>query len=345
MNKYVLGKYVIAQELRDGNYLGLGSKQVKIKSEEQWKCIISLAAKAIEPIELSELEKIDIVSEIPGTLQYLIENNFIVESCEVSMTSRYSRTYYYYQSLGLNVEQAEKNMRNSTVTVLGCGGIGNHISAALVSNGVGHVNLVDGDYIELSNLTRQILFDEHNVGCRKVEILAKRLKERNSECNINSIDLYIKDENDLDKLPKSDLIILSADSEDIVTVVNKYCIKNKVPYINVCYMNDIAVWGPFVIPGKTGCHACGCERLSLSAKSSGDNSAILKCINNRFKSATFPPVNATASALATADIIRYLAGSEAISTINRRIGLHDYTLKVEEQDFSINKNCKVCQNL
>ncbi|NIG98741.1 MAG: hypothetical protein G5701_07605 [Serratia symbiotica] len=52
--------------------------------------------------------------------------------------------------------------KKSRVTILGCGGIGNHIGAALATNDIGTINLVDGDHIELSNLTRQILFDEND---------------------------------------------------------------------------------------------------------------------------------------------------------------------------------------
>ncbi len=156
--------------------------------------------------------------------------------------------------------------------------------------------------------------------------------------------MYINDESDLSKLPKSDLIVLSADSENIVTLVNQFCVENKIPYINVCYMNDIAVWGPFYIPEESGCHSCGCNRLKFSDSENINNKSKIKNINKGFKSATFPPINATASALATSDIIRFLAGSKLISSKNKRLGLHDFTLKVEEQDFSKNEDCNVCKN-
>lgn len=343
---YTLGRYVILQVLGGSRFIGIGSRQKAIDSEITWGCIIGLCKLSKKRTTLEHLRQYDKNSSAPGTLDFLLENHFVIPDSDITSSSRYSRTLYYYQSIGLDPETAQVNLKKATVTILGCGGIGNHIGASLVSNGVGTINLVDGDYVELTNLTRQILFNERDINSRKVEILAKRLSERNSESTINTLDLHINNEEDLSNIPSSDLFIVSADSNGIINLVNTYCLKNKISFVNVGYMNDIAVWGPFVIPGKTGCYACGAMRTGIMGKEKEDNNVhqLIDELNHDFKSATFPPVNASAAALATSDIIRYLSGSSAIASLNKRIGLHDFTLKVETQDFSKNDECSVCQN-
>lgn len=54
-------------------------------------------------------------------------------------------------------------------------------------------------------------------------------------------------------LPKADLIVLSADSSGTTELVNAHRVTTGQVWLNVCYVNDIAVWGPLVIPGVTGC--------------------------------------------------------------------------------------------
>lgn len=344
--KLALGRYVLFQEFNGQMFLGLGSKQQEVTSIEKWNTILDLCEKAKKGTTLDQLNLIDEASSAPGTLQYLLDNNFIIKPSVLSETSRYSRTFYYYQSLGLDIDETEKRLKKASVTILGCGGIGNHISAALATNGIGQLNLVDADHIELTNLTRQILFSENDVDKKKVEVLGSELESRNSDCIIKAYDEHILNESDLSKLPETDLYVVSADSPNLLNVINKYCLDKSIPYINVGYMNDIAVWGPFVIPNETGCHNCGCLRLKLtSIETNAIRQQRLDALNMNFKSATFPPINGTASSLATGDIIRYLAGSRNISSLNKRIGVHDQTLKVEVQDFSKNNECTQCQSL
>ena len=75
-------------------------------------------------------------------------------------------------------------LKNSTVCVVGVGGLGNPITTRLAAMGVGKLRIVDRDVIELSNLHRQTMFDEDDVGQVKVEVAAKKLKKLNPEVEI-----------------------------------------------------------------------------------------------------------------------------------------------------------------
>ncbi|WP_455480507.1 hypothetical protein V3564_05060 [Bartonella sp. B12(2025)] len=74
---------------------------------------------------------------------------------------------------------------------------------------------------------------------------------------ISKLQMSITVKEDINKLSKADLWIISADAPDrLVPWINEWCIKNKQAYTNSVYVNDIAVFEPFYIPGKTGCYSC-----------------------------------------------------------------------------------------
>ncbi|UNF40064.1 ThiF family adenylyltransferase [Bartonella krasnovii] len=93
---------------------------------------------------------------------FLVSNHFLVqaETSNNILNSRYSRSHLHYQSYGMHPVSIQHTLLQKSVVILGCGGIGNHVSAMLAASGVGKLTLVDNDVIELANLTRQILFTE-----------------------------------------------------------------------------------------------------------------------------------------------------------------------------------------
>ena len=83
-------------------------------------------------------------------------------------------------------------LKDKTVAIIGLGAIGSLISMMLGCIGVGNLILVDGDKVSLSNLSRQFLYSESDVDLNyKVDALAKRIHQNNSEVNVTSIREYI----------------------------------------------------------------------------------------------------------------------------------------------------------
>jgi hypothetical protein len=80
--------------------------------------------------------------------------------------------------------QAESEIRDATVTILGVGGSGGIAALALAASGVGHLNCVDPDVVELSNLSRQILYTEADIGQPKADSAVTRLIQLNSDIKI-----------------------------------------------------------------------------------------------------------------------------------------------------------------
>ena len=203
---------------------------------------------------------------------------------------------------------------------------------------------MDNDQIELSNLTRQLMFIEIDVGKDKTMALKSSIEKRNSSIIVNTVNLRIASYEDLLLLPRSNLIILSADEpSEIIKWVNLYSIAFKAPFINIGYVEDIAVWGPFVIPGITSCWECQ-ELTAAESFSSTDKNkvAIIKEINKQYIPPSFGPVNLLSASAATLDILKYLGGFGKIQSFNKRIGIWTNELKIEIQDCYRNPNCHVC---
>src|SRR5207253_7792390 len=83
----------------------------------------------------------------------------------------------------------QRKLLDSTVTLVGCGALGTVLANALVRAGVGHLRLIDRDFIETNNLQRQVLFDEHDVAenLPKAEAAARKLAAINAGVHVEPI--------------------------------------------------------------------------------------------------------------------------------------------------------------
>src|SRR3954447_11548196 len=102
-----------------------------------------------------------------------------------SSLERYSRQMRF---AGIG-EKGQRKLLNGRVTLCGCGALGTVVANALVRAGVGHVRIVDRDFIETHNLQRQILFDEKDVAenLPKAEAAARKLRTVNSSVTVEPI--------------------------------------------------------------------------------------------------------------------------------------------------------------
>lgn len=349
-----LAKYVQANKFGKKALFGVGKNQIKFTNMKDWSILVALAYIWLKP-NLKE----DVFNKVSSKYKFsedemeiaydiLIKNNFLIEeTIYFDKKDRYSRSYLYYSLSGGNPIEIQHKLKNSTVAVIGCGGIGNNISYMLASSGVGKIILVDDDKIELTNLTRQFLFCEDDIGKYKIDIIERELKKRNSEVSIIKYPLNISRTEDFYKIKEDiDLFILSADSPYSITFwMNKHSIKTKIPFLNIGYINDISVFGPFVIPSKTACFEC--TQVAPSEYDIKNSYFVEECnkINENFKTATFPAVNNTAASMAMNDIIRYLGDFGELMSKNRRVGIHSLKSQMEFQEMPKNTECKICGHL
>jgi adenylyltransferase/sulfurtransferase len=164
---------------------------------------------------------------------------------------RYSRQILLPE-IGL---QGQKKLMNSTVLIVGCGGLGTVVANNLTRSGVGIIKIIDRDVVELNNLQRQILFTEEDIGHPKAEVAAEKLRKINSTVHIVSISEDINSYNAENLLKDVDIVIDCTDNMETRFIINDVCIKNNIPWI---YGGVVGKYGMTltILPKKGPCFRC-----------------------------------------------------------------------------------------
>ena len=151
--------------------------------------------------------------------------------------------------------QGQLKLKQSKVCVVGVGGLGNPITARLADMGVGKIRIVDRDVIELSNLHRQTMFNEDDVGQVKVETAAKKLRKLNPDIIIEELPVSINDYTAFDAVDGCDVVIDALDSVNARYSLNKACIEKKIPFVTGA---AVGVTGQSftILPNESACYHC-----------------------------------------------------------------------------------------
>src|SRR5215470_19348315 len=158
-------------------------------------------------------------------------------------------------------EEGQRRLLESHVTLCGCGALGTVLANALVRGGVGHLRLVDRDFIETHNLQRQVLFDEHDVAenIPKAEAAARKLGAINSAVHVEPVVTDIDRTNILELVADADLILDGTDNFEIRYLINDVAVKLGKPWV---YGGCIGSHGQTmtILPGETPCLRCVFEQ-------------------------------------------------------------------------------------
>ena len=173
------------------------------------------------------------------------------EEMSAKEMDRYSRQIML-EEIGYN---GQMKLRSARVCVIGTGGLGHPIISRLAAMGIGTLRIIDRDVIELSNLHRQTLFEESDVGKVKVETVANKLKKMNSDCNIEAFPISINDHTALEVIKDCDVVIDALDSVNARYSINRACSKQKIPFVTGA---AVGVSGQVftVMPGESACYHC-----------------------------------------------------------------------------------------
>jgi adenylyltransferase/sulfurtransferase len=144
---------------------------------------------------------------------------------------------------------------NTTVAMLGAGGLGSPALRLLAAIGFGRIRIIDRDIVELSNIQRQTVFNTEDIGKPKAEAAAYNLELMNPEVQFHPICVSIDDENAVDVLKGADIIVDGLDSFTARRAVNRASLSLKIPYVFAGAVEYYANLTTF-IPGETGCLHC-----------------------------------------------------------------------------------------
>lgn len=152
-------------------------------------------------------------------------------------------------------EEGQKKLKDANVLVAGVGGLGCLSSFYLTSLGVGHLTLIDHGSVQLSDLNRQILYNEKDLGLKKARIASEKLSLLNSNILIESYCQEITSENILSLIKKVHIVVDGTDNFETRRILNKACFKKGIPYI---YGGIFGLKGRMTtfIPGRSPCMEC-----------------------------------------------------------------------------------------
>lgn len=157
--------------------------------------------------------------------------------------------------------EGQQKIRESKVTVIGLGALGTVIASNLCRAGVGHLRLVDRDFVEFSNLQRQLLYDEEDARKRmpKAAAAAEKLGAINSEVVLEPLITDVSAQNVERIIEGSDVVLDGTDNLETRFLVNDACVKTGTPWV---YGGALGSTGTTmtIVPGKTPCFRCLIDR-------------------------------------------------------------------------------------
>ncbi|NPA05313.1 MAG: HesA/MoeB/ThiF family protein [Crenarchaeota archaeon] len=160
--------------------------------------------------------------------------------------------------------QGQYRLSSSSVLVVGAGGLGSPVITYLTCAGVGRLVIVDGDRVEPSNLNRQFLYRESDIGRWKALVAAERVRELNSGVRVEAYPALLDESLARRLVPSVDLVVDALDNWATRLILNRVVVEEGVPLI---HGGVDRMYGQVmtVLPGKTACLQCiaprGAERI------------------------------------------------------------------------------------
>lgn len=128
--------------------------------------------------------------------------------------------------------EGQEALKQSSILILGAGGLGCASSQYLATAGVGKITLIDDDVVELSNLQRQVLHHDSDIGVKKVESAASSLKQLNPHLIVNTIDKRLSDIELRSLIERHTLVLDASDNVETRNQLNKLCFELKTPLVS-----------------------------------------------------------------------------------------------------------------
>jgi molybdopterin/thiamine biosynthesis adenylyltransferase len=151
--------------------------------------------------------------------------------------------------------KGQKRLKQAKVFIAGAGGLGSPAATYLTSAGVGVIRIVDHDRVSLSNLNRQILHWQEDIGKRKVSSAKQKLNMLNPEVKIEAIEERITEANISQLVAGFDLIVDAMDNLPTRYLLNKIALEKNIPLFHGA-VNGFEGRAMTIIPNKTACLRC-----------------------------------------------------------------------------------------
>ena len=228
-------------------------------------------------------------------------------------------------------EEGQRRLLAARVTVMGCGATGTVVANHLARAGIGHLRIVDRDFVELNNLQRQLLFDEEDVlsGTPKAIAAQERLRRVNSDIEITGVVSDISAANVEALIADADVVMDATDNFETRYVLNDACVKLGKPWV---YCGAVSSYGMTLLirPGVTPCMRCLFPDLPpAGAAATCDTAGVLG-----------PAVGVVASIAAT-EAMKFLLGADDAVT-SRLVHVDVWDLSFHTFETRRDLDCPCC---
>jgi molybdopterin-synthase adenylyltransferase len=245
---------------------------------------------------------------------------------DAEISNKINKNFERYQrQISLNDfgKEGQEKLKNSRVLIAGAGGLGSVVSIYLAAAGIGTIGLIDNDTVEISNLNRQILYGDSDIGTQKVIAAKKRLQNLNPGIDIRDTDVTI-DEGTIDSVTAGyDVIVDAMDNFPARFLLNRAAIKRNIPFIHGA-VSGFEGRATTIIPGETPC---------------------LKCINPRVPELKPPPVlgvtPAVIGSIQATEVIKYIIKTGKLLT-GRLLVYDGLTMEFMIVKIKKNPDCPEC---
>lgn len=232
----------------------------------------------------------------------------------------------YSRQILLFGEEGQEKLKKAKVLVAGAGGLGSPVSTYLAIAGVGKIILADFDSVDPSNLNRQFLHHEKDIGRLKVESAKEKLLSMNPDIEVETIAEMLTESNLEALVPECDVIVDALDNLETRHMLNRLAVKRRIPLIHGAvtgYDGQVTT----IMPGETPCFYCIFPRIS--------------------KKEVFPILGATPGIIGSIqanEVIKFLTGQGKLLE-GRLLFWNGLSGNFSEISLSKLNNCPVCGNL
>lgn len=212
---------------------------------------------------------------------------------EEAFSTRYSRQIRF-EPFG---PDGQARLARATAAIVGCGALGTVQVTLLARAGVGTLRLIDRDYVELSNLQRQVLYTESDAeaGLPKAEAARRHLADVNSEITIEAHVSDLDATNIDELLGGVDVILDATDNFETRMLINDFAVRDGIPWIYGAAVSSYGIAMP-VLPGETACFRCVYPDPPTGAQPTCETAGVMG------------PVTSTIASIQAMEAMKILAG-------------------------------------
>lgn len=244
---------------------------------------------------------------------------------DADKTQRYRR-HILLDEIGI---EGQERIAASNVLIVGAGGLGSPVITYLAAAGVGHIGVVDGDIVELSNLQRQVVFSTFDLGRKKAVAAGERIKEINPDVRVEVYDEFLSLENARDLIGQYDFVCEGSDNYATKLLVNDTCVRKGKPF-------TIGSLSRFEGQVMTHTDGSACWRCLYGAAPEQSEKEPVEL-------GVLGSVPGIIGAVEATEAIKFIVGSGKLLT-NRLLSFNALTMETNVFEFGRNPACPLCGN-